>query len=102
MALIELRENATALTQDGAVEIPTTRWCELARQSGVTESLIDALLAAWLQGDERNPPFLKSPEPGFFTLADAYGSELAMLLSAGQKEIDGRSWVKRRRKFSRR
>jgi hypothetical protein len=103
LTLIELRENAAALKEHGAVEISNSRWRDLARESGVSSELLETLLSAWLTGDERNPPFLSSPDRGFFTLAvPEYDSELAMLIEAGGRELGGRSAALRRHRFSKR
>lgn len=85
LVLREMRTRAVEMVETGTVEIAPRRWEELRDEANVPKAILPDVLGAYLAGDdEGRPPFLRSPSPGRYALADAYARERDAILQAGE------------------
>lgn len=85
LVLREMRTRAVEMVETGAVEIGPRRWDELRDEANVPKAILPLVLDAYITGDDDGrPPFLQSPSPGRYALADAYGRERDAILQAGE------------------
>ena len=88
--VLELVDRAEELHKHGAARISKRRWRELAKLAGVPASILDRVIAGFLDGDDRTPPLLTSPRPGWYTLADAHDLERDFVNNGGAKRAASR------------
>jgi hypothetical protein len=91
LVLRELGMKATQLVEYGGVAIPRKRWEELLTESGVPIPLLDELLKAWCDGDEKNgvPAFITRADD-MVNLATAYEKERLFLEDGGKLSLTGK------------
>ena len=90
LVVLELVDRAEELHKHGAARISKRRWRELAKLAGVPASILDRVIAGFLDGDDRTPPLLTSPRPGWYTLADAHDLERDFVNNGGAKRAASR------------
>jgi len=98
ITLCEFVSTSQELVTRGGISISDGRWRELADLSGVPPATLERVLDIWVKGDDRTPPFLRSPGENIYTLSDAHQDIFEFLVAGAKKRVAGRKAGRRGRK----
>jgi hypothetical protein len=91
LMLLELVDRAEDLAARGGVVITRPRWLELAHIAGVSDSIVDRTLDAWVAGEtDTSPSLLARVDGSAWTLADKHAPERDFIAAGGAKRTEGR------------
>jgi hypothetical protein len=91
LMLLEMVDHAEQLAADGGVVITRPRWLELAQHAGVSASIVDRTLDAWVTGEaESAPALVERLAADAWTLANWHGPELEFIAAGGAERAAGR------------